>query len=172
MNTLENQNVGELILCKWQTKVDLIEDLMKVTAVLIMKLHPYELEVFVRSDNEGNPYAIGDRGELYIGSYCDSVIANKGKIKIENAATDVKWKDKLKYNNDMCCYIGQPIFYPNEDLFGTLCIFNQESRYFDEQDQQLIDHFRDSIESDLLAEYGILEPVYTANPPPINLLPM
>ncbi len=150
MNTLENQKIGKKTLLKWQTKVDLLEDLMKVSAVLIMKLHPHELEVFIGSKNEENPYAIGDRGELNIGSYCDSVIASKTKVKIENATIDVNWKDKLKYNNGMRCYIGQPIFYPNEDLFGTLCVLNQESRTFDEQDQQLVDHFRESIESDLI----------------------
>ena len=152
MNTLENQNIGKNILCNWQTKVDLLEDLMKVSAVLIMKLHPHELEVFVGSKNEGNPYAIGDRGELNIGSYCDSVVASKAKVKIENAAINVNWKDKLKYNNGMSCYLGQPIFYPNEDLFGTLCILNQESRVFDDLDQQLVDYFRQSIESDLIIE--------------------
>ena len=152
MNTLENQKINQDVLSIWQTKVDLLEDLMKVSAVLIMKLHPHELEVFVRSMNDENPYSVGDRGELNIGSYCDSVVASKAKVKIENAAIDVNWKDKLKYNNGMCCYIGQPILYPNEDLFGTLCILNQECRIFDDLDQQLVDYFRQSIESDLIIE--------------------
>lgn len=153
MNTFETQKIDQDILSKWQTKVDLLEDLMKVSAVVIMKLHPHELEVFVRSGNDENPYSVGDRGELNIGSYCDSVVASKTKVKVENATIDVNWKDKLKYNNGMRCYIGQPILYPNEDLFGTLCVLNQESRIFDDQDQQLVDHFRESIESDLIIKY-------------------
>ncbi len=155
MNEIENPYMDLNILAKWQEKVDLLEDLLNVSAVVIMKLLPHELEVFVSSRNENNPYAIGDRGELSIGSYCDSVIASKTKVHIEDASKDALWKDKLKYNNGMCCYIGLPIFYPNEDLFGTFCVLNKESRVFDELDQKLLDHFRESIESDLLSEEQI-----------------
>ncbi|BAX81968.1 GAF domain-containing protein [Labilibaculum antarcticum] len=150
MKTLEKQNIGKEILCKWQDEIDLLEDLLKVSAILIMKLHPHELEVLVSSRNENNPYSIGDRGELSIGSYCDSVVASKAKVYIEDALSDDFWKDKLKYNNGMCCYLGLPILYPNEELFGTICVLNKEYREFNDLDQKLVNHFRKSIESDLL----------------------
>jgi GAF domain-containing protein len=152
MKIIEKQNIGKDILRIWQEKIDLLEDLLKVSAILIMKLHPHELEVFVSSRNENNPYLIGDRGELSIGSYCDSVVASKAKVHIEDASMDDYWKDKLKYNNGMCCYLGLPILYPNEELFGTLCVINKDCREFDDLDQKLVDHFRASIESDLLID--------------------
>ncbi|MBN2598725.1 GAF domain-containing protein [Labilibaculum sp.] len=152
MNAIENQHVNLNILSKWQEKIDLLEDLLKVSAILIMKLHPHELEVLVRSRNENNPYLIGDRGELNIGSYCDSVVAGKTKVQIKDASMDDYWQDKLKYNSGMCCYLGLPIFYPNEELFGTLCVLNKERREFDDLDQKLVDHFKKSIESDLIID--------------------
>lgn len=153
MKTLEKQNIGKDILCKWQTKVDLLEELMKVSAVLIMKLHPHELEVFIGSKNEENPFEVGDRGELNIGAYCDSVVASKSKVKIEDASINDYWKNKIKNNSGMSSYIGLPLFYPNEELFGTLCVLNQQCRVFDQLDQQLIEHLRKSIESDLLISH-------------------
>lgn len=152
MDTIENQYMDLNILSKWQEKIDLLEDLLNVSAILIMKLHPHELEVFVRSRNENNPYLIGDRGELNIGSYCDSVVASNAKVYIEDASKDDLWKHKTECNSGMYCYLGLPIFYPNEELFGTLCVLNQESRDFDDLDQKLVDYFKESIESDLLID--------------------
>lgn len=152
MNAIKNSHMDLNILSKWQEKIDLLEDLLKVSAILIMKLHPHELEVYVSSHNENNPYTIGDKGELSIGSYCDSVVASKTKVQIENASDDDYWKDKVEYNGGMCCYLGLPILYPNEELFGTLCVLNKECRDFDNLDQKLVDHFRESIESDLVID--------------------
>jgi len=152
MNAIENQNIDLNILPKWQEKIDLLEDILNVSAILIMKLHPHELEVFVSSQNENNPYLVGDKGELNIGSYCDSVVASNAKIYIEDASKDNLWKHKTKYNSGMYCYLGLPILYPNEELFGTLCVLNQEYREFDDLDQKLVDHFKESIESDLLID--------------------
>ncbi len=152
MKKFEKQSIGKDILRKWQDEIDLLEDLLKVSAILIMKLHPHELEVLVSSRNENNPYLIGDRGELSIGSYCDSVVASKAKVHIKDASSDDFWKDKLKYNNGMCCYLGLPILYPNEELFGTICVLNKDCREFNDLDHKLVDHFRESIESDLLID--------------------
>lgn len=152
MNVIENQQIDINILTKWQEKINLLEDLLNVSAILIMKLHPHELEVFVSSQNEDNPFLIGDRGELNIGSYCDSVVASNAKVYIEDASKNDFWKDKTECNSGMYCYLGLPIFYPNEELFGTLCALNWEFREFDDLDQKLVDHFKESIESDLLID--------------------
>lgn len=145
-----NQFTEENILEKWQGEIDLLQDSLQVSAVLIMKLHPHELEVYVSSGNENNPYTIGDRGEINIGAYCDTIIASKAKFQIEDASEDQYWQSKMKFNNGMSCYMGLPIFYPNKDLFGTICVLNKEPRKFVDLDHQLLDHFRTGIESDLL----------------------
>jgi len=150
MNAIVKQTMNADILSKWQKKVDLLKDVTGVSAALIMKLHPHELEVFVGSANKENPFQTGDRGELNIGSYCDSVIASKEKTEIEDAAESDYWKEKVSYNNGMRSYLGLPILYPNQELFGTLCLLNRESRTFEGLDHKLFDHFRESIESDLL----------------------
>lgn len=152
MNAIENEYMNLDVMLIWQDKVDLLEDLLNVSAIVIMKLHPHELEVFVSSRNKDNPYLIGDRGELNIGSYCDSVVASNAKVFIENVSKNDFWKDKTKSNSGMACYLGLPIFYPNEELFGTLCVLNKECRKFDDLDQKLVDHFKKSIESDLLID--------------------
>jgi transcriptional regulator with GAF, ATPase, and Fis domain len=146
---MKNQLIDKQIVAKWQEKIDLLQQLLQVSAAILMKLHPRELEVYLSSRNEKNPYAVGDRGEINIGSYCDSIIASKAKVQIEDASDDEYWRDKLEFNNGMSCYIGLPIFYPNQDLFGTLCVLNKECRKFADLDHQLLDRFRIDIESDL-----------------------
>lgn len=152
MNETIKHTINSRVESKWQNKVDLLHDLLDVSAVVIMILHPNELEVFVGSNNIENPFVTGDRGELNLGSYCDSVIASKAKVQIEDAAGDDLWKEKVERNNGMCCYQGLPVLFPNEDLFGTLCIMNKECRGFSETENTLIEHFKESIENDLLIE--------------------
>ena len=152
MNAAEKIKFSPGILSKWQEKVDLLNETLGVSATVIMKVHPEEIEVFVSSENDENPFLPGDRGELSIGMYCDSVIASKQQVEIPDALLDDYWKEKLKCNNGMQSYMGLPILYPNEDLFGTICILNQESRQFSELDRKLFNHFRESIEADLIID--------------------
>jgi len=58
---LENQQSSQIIisaetLIKWQNIVDIIAELIGVPAALIMRLVESDIEVFVSSNTEGNPY--------------------------------------------------------------------------------------------------------------------
>lgn len=152
MNTVEKNIIRNEILDKWQIKIDLLMEMLHVSAALIMKVHPNELEVFVRSNNEENPFLQGEKGELHIGSYCELVVQNKLQLEVSDAEKDELWKDNLTCNKKMKSYLGLPVLFPNQDLFGTLCVMNQEARSFSDLDRKLVDHFRGSIEDDLVIE--------------------
>jgi GAF domain-containing protein len=152
MNAVEKTQVNPEILAKWQEKVNLLNETIGASAAMIMKVHPFEIEVCVASENDENPFAPGDKGELNIGTYCDTVVASKKQVEIADASMDEYWKEKLQYNHEMQSYIGLPILYPNEDLFGTICLMNGEAREFTDLDKKLFAHFRKSIESDLIIE--------------------
>ncbi|MBN1811956.1 MAG: GGDEF domain-containing protein, partial [Anaerolineae bacterium] len=70
MNTME---VEEGIVEKWQGVVDTMAELLHVPAGLIMRMSNSDIEVFVASETEGNPYHPGDKEALMdSGLYCET----------------------------------------------------------------------------------------------------
>lgn len=50
-----------------------------------MRLNDPDIEVFVSSKSEGNPYHVGDREHFWgSGLYCESVIKTQDKLLVPN----------------------------------------------------------------------------------------
>jgi GAF domain-containing protein len=116
--------ISDDTLLKWQNIIDIMAGLIGIPAALIMRLVGSDIEVFVSSTSEGNPYKPGDH-EHFLGSglYCETVINNNQKLLIPNALTDDKWKNNPDVKLNMISYLGFPIVLPNKKPFGTICVF-------------------------------------------------
>ena len=68
-------DVSEQIIAKWQKLIDLAAQIIGIPAGLIMRITGDDIEVFVSSRTEGNPYKPGDSEHLLgSGLYCERVI--------------------------------------------------------------------------------------------------
>ena len=72
--------ISDETLAKWQRIVDLMAKTVGVPAGLIMKIDPPQIEVFVASATEGNPYEKGERADLDTGLYCETVMAQRSPL--------------------------------------------------------------------------------------------
>lgn len=63
-------DVPEEIQARWQRIVDLMVRVVGVPAGLIMRVDSPQIEVFLSSATEGNPYQKGEREDLNKGRYC------------------------------------------------------------------------------------------------------
>lgn len=144
--------VDEHTLAGWQAIVNLMASICGVPAGLIMKATADEIEVFVSSQTEGNPYPVGDR-KKWVGSglYCEHVIRTASPLHVPDARADANWSDNPDIKLDMIAYHGYPIMAPSGDVFGTICVLDQKSRPLDPLYDQLCTVFKAHIESDLHA---------------------
>ena len=142
--------IPEDTLLKWQNIIDIMAELIGVPAALIMRLVESDIEVFVSSASEGNPYKPGDH-EHFLGSglYCETVIKTNHNLLIPSALTDEKWKNNPDVKLNMICYLGFPIVLPNEKPFGTICVLDSKENAYSEIYEDLIKNFRDIIQSQL-----------------------
>ncbi len=142
--------VSENTLKKWQNIVDIIAELIGIPAALIMRLVESDIEVFVSSRSDDNPYHPGDR-EHFLGSgfYCETVINTKKKLLIPNAFKDEKWKNNPDIKLNMISYLGFPILLPNKEPFGTICVLDSKENAYSETYEKLIIKFREIIHSQL-----------------------
>jgi PAS domain S-box-containing protein len=133
----------------WQKIINLIAEIFKVPAALIMKAEPSEITVFVSSESEGNPYERGEKARLNTGLYCETVMETRQRLLVPDALADEKWKANPDIKLGMISYLGLPIAWPSGEIFGTICVLDRKSNSFSDLHERLLVQFRDAIESDL-----------------------
>ncbi len=147
-NTL-NRTIPDEYLKQWQRTVDLMARLFEVPAGLIMRLLPSELEVMVASNTTGNPYEPKERAKLNTGLYCEAVIKTRTHLQVQNALKDPLWMNNPDICLGMISYVGFPLIWPDNEIFGTICVLDRKPRQFSKTYLSLLWQFKDMIEADL-----------------------
>ena len=138
----------------WQEIVDILSNIIDIPAGLIMRVTDPEIEVFVSSNSEGNPYSPGDKENLWgSGLYCETVIKTKEKLHVPNALVDEHWKHNPDIKLKMISYLGYPILYPDGKPFGTICVLDKKENSYSGYFEKLIQKFRDLVQSDLALRF-------------------
>ena len=142
--------IPENILVNWQEILNVISHIASVPAALIMRLRDADIEVFVSSQSEGNPYHLGDR-EPFLGSglYCEHVIRTQKQLLVPDALADDDWKNNPDTKRNMISYLGFPLLLPNKTAFGTICALDNKRNEYSEILEKLMRHFKMMIETHL-----------------------
>lgn len=142
--------IPEDLLAEWQSVVDLMAELTQVPAGLIMRLAGEDIEVFLSSRTESNPYKPGDREHFAdSGLYCETVINSGRRLLIPDALADPDWKDNPDVELGMISYLGYPIYYPDKTPFGTICVLDKEHNPYSPTVQGLVEKLRNLVERQL-----------------------
>ena len=145
----DKPEVGDDIRRKWQTLVDLVAEIFHVPSGLVMKVNRKDIEVFIRSETPGNPYEAHARERLGSGLYCETVLGKDSMMSIPNALRDPAWHDNPDVSLEMVSYLGLPIKWSDETMFGTICILDNKERTYEGREIALMGMFREIIETDL-----------------------
>ncbi len=137
---------------KWQNIVDIMADHLDVSAALIMRIKPPKIEVFQASQNNANPYEVGDK-ELLDGLYCEKVIKTGQKLLVVNALQNDNWKDNPDLEYGMISYLGFPIYWPDGAIFGTICILDDSENKFSAKVEVMIKEYKELVETHLKLIY-------------------
>lgn len=134
---------------KWQQVLDLIARLIEVPAALIMRVEPPSIKVFLSSHSNGNPYEEHELAPLNTGLYCETVMARRGQLLVPNALTDPEWERNPDIKLGMISYLGLPLIWPDQHVFGTICVLDRKENAYNELHMRLLEQFRDVVERDL-----------------------
>jgi len=146
--------VSKNILGQWQDIVNILAEIVDIPAALIMRVRDPDIEVFVSSKNEENPYHPGDKEHLWgSGLYCETVIKTQEKLLVPDALADEKWKNNPDIKLNMISYLGFPLRGPNKKPFGTICVLDSNRNEYSKTIERLMMKFRDLIESHLELSY-------------------
>jgi diguanylate cyclase (GGDEF)-like protein/PAS domain S-box-containing protein len=143
---LDDLAVPDQILETWQLTVDLIAEVIHVPAALIMRVHSWEIEVFVTSNSIGNVYEAGERAKLDTGLYCETVMDTQTPLSVPNALEDSDWDQNPDIKLGMISYYGLPLTWPDGRIFGTFCVLDIKTNSYTETYRGLMERFRDSVQ--------------------------
>ena len=75
-----------------------------------MKLNEETIEVFVKSNTEGNPYKTGEEAKLIYGLYCETVIGTQKQLLVPDATKSKVWNENNPdVDINMISYLGLPV---------------------------------------------------------------
>lgn len=149
----KDENLEELpreLMESWQQIIDLLAQIVKVPAGLIMRLKQPYIEVCVASKNKDNPYKVGDK-EFFdnSGLYCEHVINTRQKLLVPNALNDKGWKSNPDIKLNMVSYLGFPVSLPDGTPFGTICVLDKKENSYSLLVETLMLQFKKIIEGNL-----------------------
>lgn len=142
-------HIPEEIVQKWQGVVDILARFAAVPAALIMKVEPPYIRVFRSSDSKGNPYAAQEEAPLNTGLYCETVMSTRAKLLVPDARKDPQWDKNPDIKLGMVSYLGFPVEYPNQEIFGTICVLDNKENTYSKDCEAIMLAFKEIIESHL-----------------------
>ncbi len=113
-----------------------------------MKVEQPYIKVFCSSETANNPYKVGNK-ELLAGLYCETVIKTKKKLLISNALKNEVWNNNPDIKLGMISYLGFPLFWPDEEVFGTICVLDLKENSYTKKYEKLIRKFKELVETHL-----------------------
>lgn len=145
-----NPEIFSAVIDKWQSLIDTVAKIVDVPSGLIMKLNEDTIEVFLKSQTEGNPYHAGEKASLVYGLYCETVIGTQEELIVPDATKNPIWdKNNPDVDINMISYIGYPINWPDGKVFGTVCLLDSRENNYNENFKKLLYLTKTHIESDL-----------------------
>lgn len=133
---------------KWQVTVNVLANIFDVPSGLIMRILPSQVEVLVASETSNNPYQPGEKAELNTGLYCETVMASRSLLYVPNALEVPHWKNNPDVARHMISYLGIPLLWAENDLFGTICVLDSKERIYQKKYINLLWEIKKAIESD------------------------
>ena len=136
---------------KWQQLANLLADICHAPAGFIVQHTDKGYHVTISSEHDANPYDAGAVIEPDVNLFCRKIVETNQELYVRHATCMDEWQSNPEVSEDgFNSYLGVPIHWPNENVFGTLCVMDFAKTDYAKTYKELIRHLRDLIEADLL----------------------
>ncbi|OMH33698.1 sensor domain-containing diguanylate cyclase [Motiliproteus sp. MSK22-1] len=146
---------------KWQDTVDLLARLFHAPSCFVLQFNQQGYQIAISSQQESNPYLSGNLIPSDSNTIHRQVINDIRELYVPNAhafnshasertGEQTCWSGFPEIAEEgFVSYLGLPLLWPNGIPFGVLCIMDYRATEYREPYFELINSFRNQIESDL-----------------------
>lgn len=152
ISSAEKPYISDRTSFKWQKAITTLARVFDAPAGLIMQITDNSMKVFQKSNTQNNPYPPNGQDTLGHGLYCETVIGRNSTLYVEDSLKDPNWQDNPDVSLDMVSYLGMPLRWPDGEVFGTVCILDTKAVKNAEEYVDLLNDYKEMIESDLERE--------------------
>lgn len=148
MTTYNSMKIPEIAVAKWRRIADFLAEFADVPFASVNILEEEgQLHVIGGKHLPSLPSAEGDVIHLDTAGriYCAAVISARDLLVVEDAAKSDFWKDSPGAKAGLTAYAGVPIFTPDNDIFGAICLFDRKPCKFEGPVVPLMKEFSDLI---------------------------
>ncbi|MFW5890786.1 MAG: GAF domain-containing SpoIIE family protein phosphatase [bacterium] len=148
MKNINLKDIEKSFDTSWNRIINILGEVFNTEVALINSVEGLELEVLKTKPSRGNPFT---KNEIYdlTSVYCDKVVKGKKGLEINNATADRGWDNYKGIDYGLISYLGYPIFNPQGEVVGTICVEDKKERYFEETEKELLLQFKEVIENQL-----------------------
>ena len=136
------------VVSNWQSVVETLARVAQVPSAILTHADGPYIEVIRSAEIEGNPYKAGMR-VLPNGHYCETVIRENRRLHVKHAPTDPDWMNAPEIKYGMVSYLGLPLLWPDNSVFGTICVLDRKSNEYSSMVEDVLLHFKRLVESHL-----------------------
>ena len=133
---------------QWQKLLEMLVEKSGAEDALLTEYDKPYLKIIKFSQSRDGNFKEGDRIKLS-GHYCQAVIENKKTLEVNNAAADPDWEEAPELELGLNSYLGYPILWPTGEVFGTICIHDNQQRKFSSELKEQLKFSRNLIENNL-----------------------
>lgn len=151
MADIHKLRIPDIAILKWRNIADLLAEVAGVPAATINILEEESLRVIGTSQGQDRPFNEGAVIQLKPGIkvYCAAVIQAHEKLIIPDATKSEFWKDSPGAKAGFIAYAGVPIFQQDNEIFGSICLFDRKPNEFKGPVIRLMEEFSEIVTAHL-----------------------
>ncbi|MDI3326747.1 sensor domain-containing diguanylate cyclase [Pontibacterium granulatum] len=147
---LSRHPIESIDLAKWQRTVDLMSKLYNAACGTIVQFRQDEFNAIVTSSNEDNFLERNSSWPWEMRSFCRKIMESRNGLYVNDAINHEEWKTvEPVCDGPVRSYLGLPLFWPDDTLFGTICVIDSHSTDYQPLQIELLEQLRDLINADL-----------------------
>lgn len=149
IDILEHQHNG-LDISKWQNLVNMLAELFDAASGDIIQYRGDHFSVVTTSQNKENFLSARSTWEWETKTFCRYIVENKSGIYINNAINHDFWCDApFVASGTVCSYFGEPIYWPNGNIFGSFCVIDNKPTDYSSKLKPLLSQLKLLVEGEL-----------------------
>lgn len=147
MSDTNKLRIPNIAVLKWGNIADLLAELVGVPAATINIMEEDAIRVIAPNQGPNAPFKADTVIKMKPGlrTYCSAVIESREKLIIPDASKSDFWRDSEGAKAGFIAYAGVPIFHPNGDIFGSVCVFDRKPNSFEGPVIRLMEEFSEII---------------------------